>query len=157
MQKSHNTQKPMSKSASLMHTTVYAAIVGAACVFRVHHGLHDCNDKCRSFGLRRLFEITDIPSKGMDRGLKKCFEGFFNHNSSCECKHAAISDDMQLDQPWLLRKKCFQAFFRPNCIESMVREGLTAPISPWLLRKSASRPFLEQIALNRWRGRISDG
>ena len=63
---------------------------------------------------------------GTDKGSKSDNGAFFNHNSSCEC----------------------------NACSKPRRHA--APISPSCSEKVASRPFLDQIALNRWRGRISD-
>ena len=101
------------------------------------------NDKGH-FWLFQTFELQNIPEKGRYRqGFKKCFEGFFNRNSSCECnacskrrRHAApISLDCS--------EKVTTGLFRPNCIESMAMEGLTAPISPSCSEKMASGPFFK--------------
>ena len=113
MQKSWDTEKSMSESANLMHTTVYAALFGACGLYFSKSSRSAQIEMTKvTFWSVQTFEITGIPNKGRDRkGLKSALRAFLIIIRIVSATHATSSDDIQLDQPWLFRKKWLRGFF----------------------------------------------
>ena len=102
----------MSESASLLHTTVYAALVGAYCSLRFSFVTVCVNRNANGllFGLSRLFKLKNIPGNGRDhQGLG--FKGFLIIIRVVSATHAANDDYMQLRSALVAQKKWLQDLF----------------------------------------------
>ena len=127
MQKSSNTDKPMSKKCKLdAHNRLRRDNWRLSC-----HAFSNLITVCTNrkdkgtFWSVRLLSLRASRIRADRQGLKKWLLGFFfNHNSSCECNACSKRRRHAARSALVAQKSGFRTFFRPNCIESMARSHI---------------------------------